>query len=326
VPVLIFGGKCSCLRVKAAHLVGHLPPRSPKLTLKGHTNDVKTIAFSADGKTIISGSIDKTVILWDVQTGQVKQRFTKHQGMVWALAFSSDQATIASACYEIGDVWVWDAQTGESRRQLSPRLSTMAFSKKGEVFIGARLKSLYTWDTQTWKRNRIDTEHTDAIYVIALSSDGKTLASGDRDGIIILWDTESWRPIQKIKLQNWIKSLAFSPDGKKLVVGSAVMGASGSQIGGEINVWDIAAKKSVTLMKSPEIVWSVSVSPNGKLIVGASRGGKIRIWDAQTEKLKEIFDGHDKIVFETIFSPDGASLASCGGDGTVKFWDIGNLY
>jgi WD40 repeat protein len=112
-------------------------PRSPKLTLKGHNNDVKTIAFSADGKTIVRGSIDKTVILWDVQTGQVKQRFTKHQGMVWSLAFSSDQATIASACYEIGDVWVWDAQTGEARRRLSPRLSTMAFSKKGEVFIGA---------------------------------------------------------------------------------------------------------------------------------------------------------------------------------------------
>jgi WD40 repeat protein len=202
----------------------------------------------------------------------------------------------------------------------------MAFSRTGEVFIGARGESLYTWDTQTWKRNRTGTPHTDAIYIISLSSDGKTLASGDRDGTIILWDTESWRPIQKIKLQNWIKSLAFSPDGKKLVVGSAVMNASGNQIAGEINVWDLAAKKSITLMKSPEIVWSVSVSPNGKLIVGASRGGKIRIWDAQTEKLKDTFDGHDKIVFEAIFSPDGALLASCGGDGTIKLWDISNIY
>lgn len=119
--------------------------------------------------------------------------------------------------------------------------------------------------------------------------------------------------------------MAFFPDGKKLVVGSAVMDG-GSQIGGEINVWDLAAQKSITLMKSPEIVWSVSVSPNGKLIVGASRGGKIRIWNAQTEKLKEIFDGHDKIVFEAIFSPDGALLASCGGDGTIKLWEIGDLY
>lgn len=305
--------------------VTYAQPRSPKLTLKGHNDDVKTIAFSADGKTIVSGSIDKTVILWDVRTGQVKQRFTNHKGWVWSLAFSSDEATIASACFDTSDVWVWDAKTGETRQRLSPHLSAMAFSKKGEFFIGGRLKSLYTWDTQTWKRNRIYTAHTDAIYVIALSSEGKTLASGDRDGTIILWDTESWRPIQKIKLQNWIKSLAFSPDGKKLVVGSAVV-ASGNQIGGEINVWDLAAKKSITLMKSPEIVWSVSVSPNGKLIVGTSRGGKIRIWDAQTEKLKEIFDGHDKIVFEAIFSPDGALLASCGGDGTIKLWDIGNLY
>jgi tricorn protease-like protein len=300
--------------------------RAPKLTLKGHSDDVKTIAFSADGKTIVSGSIDKTVILWDVQTGQVKQRFTKHQGWVWTLAFSSDEETVVSACFDTSDVWVWDAHTGEPRRRLTPQLSAMAFSRTGEVFIGARGESLYTWDTQTWKRNRTGTPHTDAIYIISLSSDGKTLASGDRDGTIILWDTESWRPIQKIKLQNWIKSLAFSPDGKKLVVGSAVMNASGNQIAGEINVWDLAAKKSITLMKSPEIVWSVSVSPNGKLIVGASRGGKIRIWDAQTEKLKDTFDGHDKIVFEAIFSPDGALLASCGGDGTIKLWDISNIY
>jgi WD40 repeat protein len=184
-------------------------PRAPKLTLKVHNNDVKTIAFSADGTTIVSGSIDKTVVIWDVQTGQVKQRFTKHKGWVWTLAFSSDDATIASACFDTSDVWVCDAKTGEASRRLSPELSAMSFSKNGEIFIGAHGESLYTWDAQTWKRTKIDTAHTTAIYVITLSSDGKILASGDRDGTIILWDAKSWRPVQKIRLQNWIKSLAL---------------------------------------------------------------------------------------------------------------------
>src|SRR5215471_11377588 len=120
-----------CLSVR-----GYAQSQIPKLTMQGHSDDVMAIAFSADGKTLASGSIDKTVILWDTQTGQIKQRFTKHTRWVWSLALSFDDATGASAGYD-SEVWVWDSQTGQPKQQLKPNLSSLAFIEKGKVLVGA---------------------------------------------------------------------------------------------------------------------------------------------------------------------------------------------
>jgi WD40 repeat protein len=303
---------------------GYAQSQIPKLTMQGHSNDVMAIAFSSDGKTLASSSIDKTVILWDTQTGQIKQRFTKHTRWVWSLALSSDDTTVASAGYD-SEVWVWDAQTGQPRQQLKPHLSSLAFIEKGKVLLGAKGTSLYTWNTQNWKRDRKPSAHTEPIYVITLSGDGNLIASGDMGGTIIIWDIKSWQPVQKIKLQNWIKSLAFTPDNKRLAIGSAIMSREGEQIGGEINIRNLSNQSSVTLIKSAGVIWSVSVSPNGKLIAGAGRDGKIRIWDSETEKLKATFDGSDKLVSGVMFSPDGTLLASCGAGG-IKLWEMNGLY
>ena len=101
---------------------------------------------------------------------------------------------------------------------------------------------------------------------------------------------------------------------------------SGNQIGGEINVWDLSRQSMSTLLRSTAVVWDVAVSANGKLIAGAGRDGKIRIWDTQTEKLKATFVGDGKLVSRIAFSPDGTLLASCGSEGTIKLWGIADLY
>lgn len=300
--------------------------RVPKLTLQGHTNDVMSLVFSSDGKTLVTGALDKTVIVWDVQTGQIKQHFKRHKGWVWFLALSVDAATIASGCYDTNDILVWDTQTGVEKQHLKLNVSSLSFSPDGEFLIGASGSSLYRWDVQTWKRNKLPSSHADSIYCITSSTRGDFLASGDMSGGVFLWDAKSWQPIQKTKLKNWIKSLAFFPDHQKMVIGSAIMDNSGSQIGGEVSVWDVSRQSFSTLLRTTDIVWAVAVSPNGKLIASAGKDGKIRIWDAQSEKLKETLSGHDKLVSRLAFSPDGTLLASCGGDKTIKLWEVSNLY
>ncbi len=296
-----------------------------KVTLDGHRNDVMSLAFSSDGKTLVSGSIDRTAIIWDIQTAQIKQRFTKHKGWVWSLSFSPDQTMVASASFD-DDAWVWDAQTGQPRQQLKPNPSSLVFAERGEVLVGASGKLLYTWNTQTWKRDRILSAHTEPIYVITLSNDGRFIASGDMSGQIILWEVKNWQPVQKIRMQNWIKSLSFFPDGSKLVVGSALIDRDGTQSGGDVDVLSLSNQSSVRLLRSAGVVWSVAVSPNGKLIASAGKDGQIRIWDAQTEKLKGSFDAHTKLVSKVAFSPDGSLLASCGGGGAIRLWGMNSLY
>ena len=265
----------SCLLI---HLSGMIcaQVRAPQLILQGHTSDVMSLVFSSDGKTLVSGSQDKTVIVWDVQTGQIKQHFKKHKGWVWFLALSQDATTIASGCYDTSDVFIWDAQTGEEKQQLKLKVTSLSFSLDDAYLVGAEGSSLSRWNMKTWKRDKFPAAHTDSIYCIALATGENLMVSGDMSGGIILWDTKSWQPMQKTKLKNWVKALAFFPDHKKIVIGSAIMD-SGNQIGGEINVWDLSRQSMSTLLRSTAVVWDVAVSANGKLIAGAGRAHEIAL-------------------------------------------------
>src|SRR5205807_1069769 len=84
------------------------------ITLQGHTREVESVTFSADGKRIVSGSLDKTVKVWDAHTGQETLTIEGHIGYVTSVAFSSDGRRIASGSYD-NTVKVWDAQTGQEQ-------------------------------------------------------------------------------------------------------------------------------------------------------------------------------------------------------------------
>ena len=119
-----------------------------KWTLTGHTNYVSSIAFSPDGRTLVSGSWDETVCLWDAETGEQKRTLTGHTDSVYSVVFSPDGKTLASGSGD-GTVRLWDAMTGEHKWTL--------------------------------------TGHTNDVYGVAFSPDGRTLASGSWDETVRLW-------------------------------------------------------------------------------------------------------------------------------------------
>jgi RNA polymerase sigma factor (sigma-70 family) len=167
---------------------------------------------------------------------------------------------------------------------------------------------------------------------VAFAPDGKTLAS-------LLWRRENQQRIYEVKLwdpetgaekgtlggaTHRLHAIAFSPDGKLLAAGSAVITPQGDTTGGEVYVWDL---QTGNLLWGKEEhanqVNGVAFAPDGKTLASASTDKAIKLWDAQTGGVKQTLMGHgDAGVFSVAFAPDGKTLASGGLDGTVRLWDV----
>ena len=123
-------------------------------TLEGHSSSVYSVAFSQDGKIVASGSVDKTIRLWDTATGKSLQTLEGHSGYVFSVAFSQDGKMVASGSYD-KTIRLWDTATGKSLQMLeghSSYVSSVAFSQDGKIVAsGSSDKTIRLWDTTTGK-------------------------------------------------------------------------------------------------------------------------------------------------------------------------------
>ena len=161
--------------------------------LKGHTNWVRSIAFSPDGQQIVSGSRDKSVRVWDVSTGDMLKVMKDHRSSVRSVAFSSDGKQIVSGSYD--KVWVWDVSTGDKFKVLkghADSVKSVAFSPDGkQIVFGSEDKSVRVWDVATSDELKVLKGHTDSIASVAFSPDGKQIVSGSDDKTVRVWDAST---------------------------------------------------------------------------------------------------------------------------------------
>ncbi len=162
----------------------------------GHTGSIWNVSFSPDGRTITSAGQDRTIRIWDVNTGQNLQTY-RHQ--VWDVAYSPDGKTIISGSWD-KNLYLLDADTGKLLRTFSghtQKVWRVAFSPDGRMIASASHdRTVRLWDVNTGQLLRILTEHTDQVWSVAFSPDGKTIMSGSSDGTCCLWNTNTGRPIR----------------------------------------------------------------------------------------------------------------------------------
>ncbi|KFY45073.1 hypothetical protein V494_01165 [Pseudogymnoascus sp. VKM F-4513 (FW-928)] len=187
-------------------------------SIEGHLDTINAVAFSPDGKQVVSGSTDKMVRLYDVVTGALLHELKGHSSSVDLVAVSPNGKLVVSGS-EDKTVRLWDTVTGVLLQELkghSDAISAMAFSPDGkQLASGSWDNTILLWDIVTGVLLQDLKGHSDAINAMAFSPDGKQLVSGSRDNTIRLWDIVTVATIQTLEgHSNPVNSVAFSPYSK----------------------------------------------------------------------------------------------------------------
>lgn len=298
--------------------------------LRGHASYVYPVAFSPDGKTLASGSWDRTVRWWDVLSGE-EIAFLGAEGNVWCLAFSRDGRQLA--CGHNKGLDVRDARTG--RVLAGPRpghVVSVSYSPDGKLLAaGTGSGTVHLWNTRSLVEvGVLQVESDSTISALAFSPDSSALAAGASPPLpsnrilgaasVSLWSVSSLRRLAQIKNPEsgaahyrGALALAFSPDGSRLVAG---WGNSA------ITILEVPSLVELLLLREhTNEVFAAAYSPDGTRMASGGRDGFLRLWNAETGQLLLKLGGHGDYIYSLAFSPDGSRIATGSGDGTVRVWD-----
>jgi WD40 repeat protein/uncharacterized caspase-like protein len=292
----------------------------PELVVQvGHSQLVCSVAFSADSRTLASGSWDNTIKLWDVGTGRLMRTLIGHSSDVSSVAFSPDGKTLASGSDDL-TIKLWDVASGRELRTLtghSHLVTSIAFSVDGKKLVsGSWDFTIKVWQVATGRELRTITGHGDQVTSVAFSGDNKTIASASWDQTAALWDASTGRELHTLNGHSGVvSSVAFGLNGKILASGGWDQ---------TIKLWDVATGRELRTLTGHEMrVTSVAFSADGKTVASGSEDRTIKLWDVATgRELRALTLSDSGYVGSVAFSRDGKTLANGNYDHTIKLWDV----
>ena len=294
-------------------------------TLPGHLWAVKAVDISPDAQFLVSGSVDKTVKIWELAKGTLLYNLQAHSQEVWSVATSPDGNILASGGGD-GKITLWEIGTGSWLRTLegnSGWVMSVAFSPDGRTLAsGSQKGTISLWDVQNdatglpkGLRLRQFYGHTNRVFSLAYAPGQPILVSGSYDDTIKVWEIGTGKLLRTLQNpRGKLRSMAMSPDGSRV--------ASGSD-DGTFNIWNLNTGQLILSINAhSDAVRSLAFSPHGKTIVtgGGSLDSRIKLWDADTGELLQILLGHSDTVHSLKFSPDGKILTSGSEDNTIRVW------
>ena len=301
--------------------VGSSSPAQPRFEilkyLEGHTNLVNSVSWSPDGKYLASGSSDKTVKIWDANSGVCIRTLVSFCG-VHSVSWSPDGKYLASGL-ENGRFEIWDANSGEcflSYKGHSSSVVSVCWSPDGKYLASGSLDlKVGIWDANSGECIGTSTAHSYSVHSVCWRPDGKYFASGAGNGDVMIWDANSWVSIRTLEGHSGeVYSLAYNNDVSRIASGSYDR---------TIKLWNAKNGKELkTLVGHSSYVFSVCWSPDGKYLASGSSDGTVKIWDANSGACLQTLEEHTEGVNSVSWSHDGKYLSSGSGDSTIIIWGV----
>lgn len=295
------------------------PPNAEPLSLVGHSQAVKWVHFSPDGRRIVTVSTDTLGVLWDAQTGLALASLDGHTYWVKQAQFSPDGQAILTLTEGGKNLRLWHGHSGQPMVLLqghSMQIAHACFSPDGKYLASGSLDATARlWNFATQTCSAVLLGHLGAIEQVCFHPSAPLLATASRDKTARLWNIASGDCIAILRgHRDAVSSVCFSPDGSRLLSASH---------DGTARLWHgETGHPQGVLQGHAGRVHHAAFSPDGHRILTLSQDQTLRLWQVETARPLAILTAHRSAIHCASFSPDGRQVASAAEDGTVLLWNV----
>ena len=311
-------------------------------TLEGHSDEVRSVSVTPQGRQAVSGSKDQTLRVWDLENGQCLLTLEGHTDSVSSVSLTPDGRRVFSGAgsptggiraHAAPDgrhtfpgskdktIRVWDLESGQCLRIIEGHSfwgeSVTATPDGRRAVSWSWDKMLRVWNLKSGQCLRTLTGHNDGVLSASVTPDGRFAISGSNDGTLRVWNLDSGQCVRIFGGHSaGVLSVSVTPDGRRAVSGGW------DQM---LRVWDLASGKCLwTLAGHTAAVRCVSITPDGLIAVTGSGDDVLRVWDLENGQCLRTLTGHSAGVMSVSVTPDGRRAVSGGSDKTLRLWNLEN--
>jgi serine/threonine protein kinase len=293
------------------------PEPPPRVTM-GHSGGVLSLAFTDDGRSLVTAGADGTLKLWDADRGTETRTISLGAGRPTSVAVQGRQALTG---HEDGTIQLWHLDSGtrigEFKRNAASVWSVAFLDQPGRFMAAAHDWTVSVWDAASPSAPSVVMESEGPVQAVAYTPRGY-IASGGADRQVRLWNPTSGSEVRVYRgHRDFVTALAFSSDGR-------ILASAG--LDGSIRLWSTASRRlQRTLPRHAKRVTDLAFSPSGEYLASASEDGTVRLWNFQRGRLLRRLNGTGSGFRTVQFSPDGQRLAAGGDAGVVREWGMAKL-